>query len=212
MPEPRSLVLDFDGTLTLVDVGDALCERFADPAWKAIDEVFERGGLSLPEAQRRMWALFRADRERAGAYAREVGQLRPGLDLLLDRAEARGYTLRLASGGFDFYVEAILGPERLRRFASVDVNRAHFEGERMTPMFADASLACERFAVCKAQVCERHGVKGAIFVGDGHSDACALGRVERVFAVRQRPLHRLAQERGAAVTPFESLEEVAALL
>src|SRR4051812_8388582 len=108
MPAP-SLILDFDGTLTRVDVGDALCARFADPSWHDIDQQYARGELSLPEAQRRMWALFRATLPQAEAYAREVGVLRPGVDALLDRAAALGYPVRLASGGFEFYVRAILG-------------------------------------------------------------------------------------------------------
>jgi 2-hydroxy-3-keto-5-methylthiopentenyl-1-phosphate phosphatase len=209
MSYPKALVLDFDGTLTLVDVGDALCERFADPAWKAIDLLFESGKLSLPEAQKQMWGLFRASREVACAHALEIGRLRPGLDHLLDRAESLGYSLHLASGGFDFYVEAILGSERLRRFASIAVNTATFEGERMTPVFARSELGCERFAVCKGVACRPHVGPRSVFVGDGDSDSCALEVMPRVFAVRGRPLERIAAARSAKVTVFESLDEVA---
>ena len=204
-----SLVLDFDGTLTQVDVGDALCARFADPSWLEIDHRYARGELSLPEAQRQMWALFRASRERARAYALEVGVLRPGVDALLERARAKGYAIRLASGGFDFYIEAILG-NRLEHFTSVHCNSARFTGETMEPIFAEG-LACARCAVCKGEVLSRAGAQ-SIFVGDGHSDTCAIGKASRLFAVRGGRLHRAAEEHGAKVTAFEDLAEVAALL
>lgn len=202
-----SLILDFDGTLTLVDVGDALCHRFAEPQWLEIDHRYMRGELSLPEAQRQMWALFRASEAEARTYALEIGQLRPGVDDLLDRAQALGYALRLASGGFDFYIQAILGPARLARFSSVHCNSARFVTRAVEPVFAEG-LACQRCAVCKGLVVERYG-PGSVFVGDGHSDECALGRAGRVFAVRGHRLHRAAAERGAEVTPFEDLREVA---
>src|SRR5437660_1154747 len=112
---PLVLVLDFDGTVTQRDVGDELCEKFAPSEWRQIDAQWVRNELTLPEAQRRMWGLARARREEAVAYARSVGHERPGLDLLLDRVSASGGTAWLASGGFDFYIEAILGA-RLRRF------------------------------------------------------------------------------------------------
>ena len=44
------LILDFDGTVTDVDVGDAVCDRFAPPQWKLIDERWTRREISLPEA------------------------------------------------------------------------------------------------------------------------------------------------------------------
>ena len=204
-----SLILDFDGTSTLVDVGDALCARFADPSWLEIDRRYARGELSLPEAQRQMWGLFRATREEAMAYALEVGALRPGLDVLLDRAQSLGYALRLASGGFDFYIQAILG-QRLARFASVHCNSARFEGARMAPIFAEG-LGCARCAVCKGEVLAR-AAAGSIFVGDGHSDTCAIGKASRLFAVRGGRLHRAAEEQGEPVTAFEDLAEVAAAL
>src|SRR5262245_62134838 len=84
------LVLDFDGTLTTTDVGDDLCDRFAPPGWRDVDQQWVRGELSLPEAQRRMWGMARATRAQALDGARAVGRLRPGLDALLDAAEARG--------------------------------------------------------------------------------------------------------------------------
>src|SRR5581483_10518954 len=112
---PPALVLDFDGTITTADLGDALCSRFAPPSWRDVDAEWVRGEVSLPEAQRRMWALARATREEALAAAREIGRLREGLDALLDGAHARGVPVWIASGGFDFYVEALLGA-RLARF------------------------------------------------------------------------------------------------
>jgi 2-hydroxy-3-keto-5-methylthiopentenyl-1-phosphate phosphatase len=211
------IVLDFDGTVTEKDIGDGVCDRFAPPAWRDIDAAWLRNEISLPEAQRQMWALTRAERAEALAYAHEIGQLRHGLDTLLTSCVARGHEIWLASGGFDFYIESILGA-RLERFFRVYCNRAHFSGGRIAVEFPHTAIACARCAVCKGNVCDeaRVGSDGAerpvVFIGDGSSDRCAIGRADRLFAVRDSILARTCDERGAAYTPFDNLDEVTAAL
>lgn len=215
-----TLILDFDGTVTTEDIGDRVCGRFAAPQWLDIDRRWVRGELSLPEAQRQMWALCQCDRAAAVSYAQEVGQLRPGLDVLLDASRASGAALWLASGGFDFYIEPLLGPRRLLALSRRYYNRAHFEsGEvRVEFPFLDSALSCERCAVCKGRVCQAARADGeaVVFIGDGYSDRCVFDHaspaVDRVFAVRGAALERLARERGLPVTPFADLAEVAQAL
>jgi 2,3-diketo-5-methylthio-1-phosphopentane phosphatase len=207
------LVLDFDGTVTEKDVGDEICDRFAPPAWRDIDAEWVRNEISLPEAQRRMWGLARCEREPALAYAREVGQLRPGLEALVDGVAGAGGQLWLASGGFDFYIEAILGA-RLDRFARAFFNRTRFVDGRIEVDFPHAELACGRCAVCKGRVCDRARAEGVpvLFVGDGASDRCAIGRADLLCAVRGSLLAGGCAERGATYTAFDRLDELVGLL
>ena len=216
VPSPV-IVLDFDGTVTEKDIGDEVCDRFAPPAWRDIDAAWLRNEISLPEAQRRMWAMARAERHEALAYAHEIGHLRRGLDQLMTSCVAGGSELWLASGGFDFYIEGILGA-RLDRFSRVYCNRAHFSNGNIAVEFPHSAIACDRCAVCKGNVCDqaRAGAGGArrpvIFIGDGSSDRCAIGRADRLFAVRDSILARTCDERGAEYTPFDGLDEVTAAL
>ena len=170
-PLPLVVVVDFDGTVTQKDIGDEVCDRFAPPAWKDIDAQWVRNELTLPEAQRRMWALCRAERQDAVGYARQVGHRRPGLTALLDEVARRGGEAWLASGGFDFYVEALLGDDA-PRFARRYYNATSFSGGRIEVSFPHAALACDRCAVCKGKVCDLARTVGerVIFVGDGSSD------------------------------------------
>lgn len=210
-PSRPVVVLDFDGTVTQKDIGDEICDRFAPPAWRDIDAAWVRNELSLPEAQRRMWALARAGRDEAIAYARQIGALRPGLDALLRAARDAGASLWLASGGFDFYIEALLG-ERLALFERRYFNGARFYDGRIAVDFPHAELACGRCAVCKGKVCDaaRAGGRPTVFIGDGASDRCAIGRADRIFAVRGSLLARACAERGVAHVAFDDFGEVAA--
>jgi 2,3-diketo-5-methylthio-1-phosphopentane phosphatase len=202
-------VLDFDGTITEKDIGDEVCERFAAPEWRDIDAAWVRNELTLPEAQRRVWALARAERPAVLAYAREVGGVRAGLDRLLDDAVRAGGEVWLASGGFDFYIEAILG-ERLGRFQRAYFNRAAFNGGGIEVSFPHDGLACARCAVCKGKVCDQARATGArvVFIGDGASDRCAIGRADALYAVRGSWLARACEERGAAYVPYSTFDEI----
>ena len=213
MPTSPVVVLDFDGTVTQKDIGDEICDRFAPPVWRDIDAAWVRNEISLPEAQRRMWGQARAERPEALAYARHIGHLRPGLDALMEAARRAGATLWLASGGFDFYIEALLGP-RLGAFERRYFNVTRFIDGRIEVDFPHGELACGRCAVCKGKVCDAARATGrpTLFIGDGASDRCAIGRADRVFAVRGSLLARACEERGADYVAFDDFGEIATTL
>ncbi len=202
-------MLDFDGTVTQKDIGDEICDRFAPAAWRDIDAAWVRNEISLPDAQRKMWGLARAERPEALAYAREVGHLRPGLDALMATARRAGATMWLASGGFDFYIVALLGA-RLDAFERRYFNATRFVDGRIEVDFPHGELACGRCAVCKGKVCDAARATGrtTIFVGDGSSDRCAIGRADRLFAVRGSLLAGACDERGVAYVPFDDFGEI----
>lgn len=203
------LVLDFDGTVTDRDIGDEICDRFAPPSWREIDAAWVRSEISLPEAQRRMWAEVRCGRDEAIAHARAIGHLRPGLDALLDRVDGAGGASWLASGGFDFYIEALLDG-RMARFRQAWFNSTRFVDGGIEVGFPHAALACGRCAVCKGRVCERARAEGrrVMFVGDGASDRCAIGCADELWAVEGSLLARACAERGVAHRTFTRLDEI----
>jgi len=76
--------------------------------------------------------------------------------------------------------------------------------------FPHGDLACGRCAVCKGLVCDRARADGrrVIFVGDGASDRCAIGRADVLCAVRGSLLERACRERHTPHVPFDTLDEV----
>jgi 2-hydroxy-3-keto-5-methylthiopentenyl-1-phosphate phosphatase len=211
-PIPDAVVVDFDGTIALADVGDEMCERFADPGWREIDLRWVRKEISLGEAQRQMWGTMRAAPEALVAFARQVGALRPGLDAFLDRCAGRGAEVFLASGGFDFYIQAVLGEARWSRFAARFCNVGRPEAGGVAVAFPhQAELGCPLCAVCKGRVCAALAVAGrrVAFVGDGTSDRCVIGQAHQIFAVRGGKLAAACRAAGAAATEFDSFDELA---
>jgi 2-hydroxy-3-keto-5-methylthiopentenyl-1-phosphate phosphatase len=130
------------------------------------------------------------------------------LDAFLDAAAGAGARLWLASGGFDFYIEAILG-ERLARFERVFFNRARFAGGGIELQFHEG-LGCDKCAVCKGRVCDAARAEGArvLFVGDGSSDRCAIGRADLLYAVSGSLLQRGCEARGVDYRAFTRFDEL----
>lgn len=209
------VVVDFDGTLTEVDVGDAICDRFAPPVWREIDARWLRHEISLPEAQRQMWSLVRAGPDEIAAFADSVGRLRAGAEELFAQAASGRLELVLASGGFDLYIDRILGPWIANgalpaRFA----NRLVWEAGRCVATFPHPDLACATCAICKGEVVRRRRSDGrtVAFVGDGASDACAAPVADRVFAVRGGLFEEHCRRRSIPHESFVDLGEVVAIL
>lgn len=205
---PPVLICDFDGTLTTVDLGDALCERFAPPEWRGVDEQWLRGEISLPEAQRRMWSMVRATPEELVGHARRIGAFRRGAEELFAAARAGECELIIASGGFDLYIDALLGDHAGAVTAKYH-NRLLATRDGVRPVFAE-DLGCSRCAVCKARVVRRHLEPGRrlLFVGDGSSDCCAAAVAPEVFAVQGGRLSAHCTERGIGHVAIEDLHVV----
>jgi 2-hydroxy-3-keto-5-methylthiopentenyl-1-phosphate phosphatase len=206
---PTTVLLDFDGTITQADVGDEICERFADPSWRDIDRLWEEKRISLPDAQKGMWALVQGAPGAILDHALCVGRVRPGLDALIDAC--RRSELVLASGGFDFYIQAILG-ERLARFGSVYSNRGVLGGSGVAISFPHRdALGCELCAVCKGRIADDRRAAGrrVVFIGDGTSDRCVIGRADLLFAVRDSKLARACRAAAAPFIEFDTLDEIA---
>jgi HAD superfamily phosphoserine phosphatase-like hydrolase len=153
-----------------------------------------------------MWGQVRGRAEEILGFAREVGALRPGFDALLARARAGGWRVVLASGGFDFYIEHLLG-ERLREM-TVFCNRGTLGDGGVRVDFPWLSrFGCPLCGVCKGRVCDEERAAGrrVIFAGDGTSDRCVLGRADVVYAVRGS---RLAGYGAGACVEIDAFDEI----
>ena len=210
---PAILVLDFDGTIALTDVGNEICERFAPPSWTAINERYLNGELALNEAQHQMWSLVRANAKEVSKLLETV-ILRPGLERLLARATTHGVPVIVASGGFRWYVERLLRPW-LSQIDSIYANELVFLPHRLIqPTFPHLSrLSCHRCAICKAKLLARlrkqySSVSTMIFVGDGASDYCAAQSADTLYVVCGSSLHMHAQQLGLSHIAFESFDSV----
>ena len=209
--------VDFDGTVTRGDVGDALFERFGGRSSLDAVEAYRRGEISAVECFRRECEAcgpVPLDELRAFLDAREIDPTFPEFDAWCRR---RGYPLTIVSDGMDVYIRAILERHGLGHVPFVS-NLLALEPDgaggraRFRPSFPNADEVCDRCASCK----RNHMLNAAadddviVYAGEGYSDRCPVRYADVVFAKDE--LVRHCEEQSVPFYPYSSFSDVSARL
>ena len=200
----RSIVLDFDGTITEEDLLQEVSVRFGDPDLvREVEGALAEGRISLREEITREFAPVRTPVSEVVAWVLERVRVRPGFRELIELARSRGWPVLVLSSGFHELIEPVLAREGVD--AEVQANRLDARPEGWRVLWRDGSV-CQ---VC-GQACKRGALPASgeiVYIGDGYSDRCAALAADRVFATRG--LARYLDAEGAAYEPFQDFFDVA---
>ena len=196
-PAPR-LVLDWDGTCTVVDTLWLVLEQFGDY------EVFRREGarlrageVGLREVMEVEFATIRgAALPEVNAWLARHAEVRPGFHELVERHDPL-----VLSSGFEELIRPLLARENVE--VELLANRLDARPDGWRIVWSRES-PCE---VC-GDWCKRGGLPDGpfVYVGDGYSDRCPTERAERVFA--RAGLAEYLESRGLPYEPFDDLLDV----
>jgi 2,3-diketo-5-methylthio-1-phosphopentane phosphatase len=203
------VLLDFDGTISSVDTTDLLLERFADPAWHAIEDDWKAGRIGSRECMVRQIDLVRATPAEMDAFIATV-EIDPGFPGFVDRFRGLGHTLTVLSDGLDRTIRTVLD--------RADMNLPYFAnhlqwrgGDRWRLTFPHAKGTCSTLAGnCKCGFADGRPREITIMVGDGRSDFCVAERADLVLAKGSLLQH--CRENDLPHYGFETFDEATALL
>ncbi|CAN5298555.1 MtnX-like HAD-IB family phosphatase [soil metagenome] len=204
----RTLVVDFDGTITQEDVLDEIARTFGDDeVYREVDEALDRNGITLHEVLRREFEPVRAPLGEVLEWVHANASIRPGFRELVELARARGWRVLVVSSGFRQGIEPMLQHAGIQGLELVS-NEVDPDPEGWRITFFDESR-CE---VC-GEACKRTTVRSmvdggeVVYVGDGYSDRCAAEDADLVFA--RRGLAAYLTERGIPFEPFDDFFQIA---
>jgi 2-hydroxy-3-keto-5-methylthiopentenyl-1-phosphate phosphatase len=167
------VVLDWDGTCTVVDSLHLVLEEFGDRRlFERVEGQLLAGSISYRDLMELEFASVRAPLGEVVSFLLGEARLRPGL-----RELAAACDPLILSSGFHELIEPVLARDGLE--LRVVANRLDPRPDGWRIRWRD-DAECP---VC-GDLCKRSGLPGGevAFVGDGYSDRCAAGAAARVFA------------------------------
>ncbi len=174
-----SVFLDFDGTITLCDVGQHLLARHATSDWLALHDDYDAGTIGSRECLVGQWELISGDERTLRTTAAEV-PVDPAFEPLAVALRHADAELTVVSDGFGFYAEDVC------RRAGVPVltNRVNWATGELEFPHEDRCCPCATCGVCKqAPIKDAHRAgQTTVLVGDGTSDRKAALLADVVFA------------------------------
>lgn len=185
--------VDFDGTIAPNEPTGQLFDRFADPAWRDIDQSRLDGHITSWEATAQNATLLRARPEEITAFLRHF-PLDPGFPAFVDLCRRNGARVTVVSGGLDVILRTVLGAAGLN-LTFVANQLVWQSGNRWEARFPHRRADC-RFNMgnCKCARRRRGDTVLNVMVGDGRSDFCIAEHCQLVIA--KGALLRRCQQNG----------------
>jgi len=209
---PVSVLIDFDGTISQQDVGDALLARFVadEAAVRAMDQRYVDGLAGSRELI--SWDMDVLPRD-AALLAESIDELAldEGIVDIVAVVRAVGGAVEIVSDGIGFHIERMLARLGL---ADLPVATNAVEPGRGAAgvTFPYGHPACHVCGTCKRERVRGHQRAGraVVFIGDGPSDRYAAFHADVVFA--KASLATWCAGEGIAFEPWGTLAEVATWL
>lgn len=201
-----ALFIDFDGTISPVDISNTFFAKFAGPDAKTAVDEWKRGLISSTRCLERELGAYRGDLEALRAYARKQ-TIDDGFFALEAACRETGVEIFVVSDGLDYYIEPFL--EAHGAHVNYRANKLEIRNSKPVLSFPYYRETCGSCANCKSSHIEQAAADGKliIYVGDGLSDKCAVTKADVVFAKGELAAHCKAAE--IAHLTFRTLQEVA---
>ena len=209
MPGIDAIIVDFDGTACLHDVGVDLLDRFGDDTRRAtlaeVDGAFDAGEVGLRDVLVAEAASLRGTRDELIAFALSHCPLDPTFAAFAAWAAEQALPLTVVSDGFGLHIRPLLEAAGL---GLVPVVTNDWRDRRLA--IGAPHPICVGCGTCKKQAVERaraeHGT--VAFVGDGVSDRFGARYADLTFAKGHLAAH--CREESIPFLHFRDFDDVRA--
>jgi 2-hydroxy-3-keto-5-methylthiopentenyl-1-phosphate phosphatase len=188
-PFQPKLFMDFDGTISKVDVIDAILEKFADGRWLETEREWLSGKIGSRECLRKQFSYVNASQDEMIGLI-DALDIDRGFQSILEFCREADLNVHIVSDGFEEYIRRMLerslaDPFDMARITISANSLVSLGGGRWDTAFPHTNPNCrDGCATCKPAVMRSHNPFSAstIFVGDGLSDKYAARAADVVFA------------------------------
>lgn len=185
MKNEYAVFIDFDGTITVRDVGYEMFRKFTGEKTEPIVRKYRRGEVNSLEClitECEIWNQEPPPAREVLNHLREQ-EITSGFEEFIKEIEDQDIRNYILSEGFDFYIDEILRKAGLLHLERV-TNRAVYDNGLVQPEFPYLGKGCGECSNCKGYHIRRLADprSSAVFIGDGHSDFHGSIAADIVFA------------------------------
>lgn len=208
---PLAILVDYDGTIALTDVGDTLMAQLKTKDWEAASVDYDAG---LVGSRRLMeWEVGLWDPDPVALA--ELAAAQPHDETFVpfvQRARRAGIPVEVVSDGFGFFIGPNLERLGISDLPIVTASTTFDEDGRPSIAFPNGHPRCFVCGTCKRDRVLAHQAAGraVVFIGDGESDRYAAGYSDVVFA--KRALVPICLEAGWPFRRWTTFSEIEAWL
>jgi 2-hydroxy-3-keto-5-methylthiopentenyl-1-phosphate phosphatase len=201
---------DFDGTVTVDDISFMLLDAFAKGDWRALDDEYTAGKITVGEFNDRAFAMLRADKEEMLDYIKGKAVVRAGFKDFTALCKKKRIRLVIVSNGWDFYVKQILEDMGIN---DVEYHSAetYFETGRLQVRYVgpEGQVVDTEF---KEKYMSKFSNEGyhVVYIGNGTSDLSPAKGAKQIFATDS--LLENCRKAGIHCVPFTSFHEICQVL
>jgi len=206
---PVTFLLDYDGTIALTDISDAILAAHArDPRWKARDEPYDAGLIGSRDLL--AWdATILPDDEALLTATAEQQRQDHSFPAFAATVRRWGASIEVVSDGFGFYVAPMLAQLGVGELPVATAEMRFGTGAGHPEIaFPAGHPSCFVGGTCKRErVRAAHRQDHLVaYVGDGMSDRYGAAHAEVIFAKAR--LARLCDEEGWPYLAWERFAEI----
>lgn len=204
---PWAAISDFDGTITLRDVGDHLLLHYGYSDEKTIEASYSLK-VRVEDFMRKAFSGARLSEETIAEFVMKNVKARPGFAAFARFCAASGIYFEIVSGGIDLYSRPFLAKHGVSAPGFFGTARVTEKGIKINyPFLRRTDLSA--FKAARVKRLKREGYR-VLFCGDGPNDLKAAREADKVFAAGR--LLKLCREHGIKASPLTNFSRAAAFL
>jgi len=199
-----SVIIDFDGTISLRDISELILIHFAKGDWQKFEDQANRGEITIDECIISQYAMISGEFEDIMKMVNQE-KIRQGFETFIEFCKEQGFQVTCVSAGLSFVIEHIF--EKLGIQIPVIAPVSEFSNGRVTTTVIPTVPDYIGF---KHQAVKQEQDKGqyVIYLGDGSSDRVGIQHADYRFVVRDKSLHQLCHDENIAHSSFDTFDQV----
>jgi len=201
--------VDFDGTITKVDVGEAIFREFGSAAET---DIIVADLLNGKITARKCWELLFAtikiiDVVKLDEFIDQM-KIDPTFHRFHKYCQENEIEMFVLSDGFDYYIQRIFKKENLNHVKIFANSLIINDKNEMIPSFPYFDIDCQTSANCKRNhILDNSGDEEfTVYIGDGNSDKYSTQFCDFIFA--KDDLLKYCERERITFSPFKNFEDV----